>query len=795
MTRLAATRAVSHWAWRMFRRDWRSQFLVLTLLTIVVAVSSYGAALGHALAPSDQASFGSASARVQFSASDPAQASATIEQARQRLGPLQQITDTFVPVPGSVRQLDLRTQAGPGRFQAGNLRLRSGHYPLSNAEVALTADLSRLLGAPVGSTVTLPGAGSRRVVGLVENPSRLSDSFGLVTSPPTGRLVRYTLLVKASAASLAGFHAAVTMPGGIQLDTPTYYSHDLGVLLVAALGMILVAVVALTAFLVLAQRRVRQLGMLAAVGATRRQVRNVTVTHGLIVGAIAAVMGTAAAGVGWQLTNTVIVQVSGRRADWAAVPLWLILTPGLMGMVAATVAAWWPGRAMARVPVVRALSNRPLEAPTGHRPAAAAAAAFGLGAVCLHFGHQRNALLMISGLAAMIAAVLLTTPLAVRAVTGHIGWLPITARLAGRELGRNQSRSAAALATVTIAVGISVAAVVITAANAHPASAGNLSDRQLLIPLTGGRDGLLVPPRTAGQTAALDGAAARVAATVPASTLVPLNLVTDPAANPTSQARASGQLDAVQVVRQVGDQLRSWPLYQASPALLAALGGTGGHDFYTLHAGGSWTQASAQREAIATPAPLAGHAFTSLPQVLAAPAAVASHHWRAIRAGWLVESARPLTSGQLDAARTEAAKLGLVTETRDPQAYLGRWRVMFTLGGILVTVAVIAIALVLLRVQTTRDQQILTAVGAPRRARRAIAAAIATQLAALGTVLGIGGAYLTLILAYGDTLDRLRNVPWSALTSIVLGVPALTLATAWLSAGRGPTAIGRPAME
>jgi putative ABC transport system permease protein len=177
--------------------------------------------------------------------------------------------------------------------------------------------MSRFLAAPVGADVTLGGV-TRQVVGLVENPAQLDDAFGLVTTTPAGQQLRYTLLVKASSGQLTAFRATMTVPGSVTVDTPTYYSRDLGVLLVAALGMILVAVLALTAFLVLAQRRVRQLGMLAAIGTTRRQVRNVTVFHGLIVGAIAAALGTAAAGIGWALTGSQLAHASGRRVSWTS---------------------------------------------------------------------------------------------------------------------------------------------------------------------------------------------------------------------------------------------------------------------------------------------------------------------------------------------------------------------------------------------------------------------------------------------------------------------------------------------
>ena len=798
MSRLAPTRAVAHWAWRMFRRDWRGQALVLVLLTLAVAASSYGAAFSHSLAPNDQASFGSANARIRFTSAAPAVAATVVSAARSKLGEIDEITDTIVVIPGSVQQLDLRSQDPHGVFGSSTLKLRAGRYPVGGRDIALTPAMSQFLGAPVGTTVTLDAA-KRQVVGLVENPTNLDDAFGLVSTPPPGSQARYTLLVKASSGQLTAFRAAVKVPDGVTVDTPIYYSHDLGVLLVAALGMIVVAVISLTAFLVLAQRRVRQLGMLAAIGATRRQVRNVTLIHGLIMGVIAAVVGTAASAISWTATSSLIAQASGRRVSWDSVPPWLIVTPGLMGVVASAAAAWWPARTIARVPVVRALSNRPLEAPRGPHSAVAAIGALTLGVVCLRFAHQRNAPLMIIGLAAMISSILLTTPLAIRALTSHSRRLPVTGRLAWRELGRNQSRSAAALATVTIAVGISTAAVLITAANTHAPTAGNLSARQILIPATDTRDSAVIPIRTTSQSIALDEAAKQIATTLPNAAVIPLSLAIDPAAPRSPVAQATGGQDAAQVVRQQGRRLTSYPLYVATPQLLTTFGIEPRQldhlGYFAIDPTGTWSLLYSQRAPVPEPAPLHIHTYTSLPQLLVSPAVIEAHHWQVARAGWLLQNPTPITAAQDRAARNVAAQVGLAVETRAPQTYLGRLRWMFTVGGIAMTLAVITIVLVLVRIQTTRDQQILTAVGAPSRARRAIAATTAAALAALGTLLGIAGAYLTLILAYSDTLNRLSNPPWSALTSIALGIPVLALSTTWLTTSRQPPSINRPAIE
>ena len=59
------------WAWRLFRREWRQQILVLTLITVAVAATIFGAALGTNLPLPANAGFGSANALVNLPGNDP----------------------------------------------------------------------------------------------------------------------------------------------------------------------------------------------------------------------------------------------------------------------------------------------------------------------------------------------------------------------------------------------------------------------------------------------------------------------------------------------------------------------------------------------------------------------------------------------------------------------------------------------------------------------------------------------------------------------------------------------------
>ena len=58
---VAARRAVIRWAGRVFRREWRQQLLVVTLLTVAVAAAIGSITLVYNAAPADSAEHGSAS--------------------------------------------------------------------------------------------------------------------------------------------------------------------------------------------------------------------------------------------------------------------------------------------------------------------------------------------------------------------------------------------------------------------------------------------------------------------------------------------------------------------------------------------------------------------------------------------------------------------------------------------------------------------------------------------------------------------------------------------------------------
>ena len=142
-------------------------------------------------------------------------------------------------------------------------------------------------------------------------------------------------------------------PGGGHLTGGSRGANEavaagVGVLSVTAVALLLVALLASSGFMVMAQRRRRQLGMMAAIGASQRHLRLAVVANGAVVGVLAMSVGAAVGLVGWIVAHPRIETAVGYRVARLALPWWLIATVIVLGVLAATGAAWWPARQASR---------------------------------------------------------------------------------------------------------------------------------------------------------------------------------------------------------------------------------------------------------------------------------------------------------------------------------------------------------------------------------------------------------------------------------------------------------------
>ncbi len=820
---VAARRAVIRWATRMFRREWRQQLLVVTLLTVAVTAAIGSITIAYNSVPADDSDFGSANDVLSFDASDPQRLQTALDSAEESFGTLDVIGHRSVSVPGSVETLDYRSQTPGGAYTGELLALRSGSYPVGPGEVAVTHGVAESLRLEIGSTLALDGR-RRAVVGIVENPSKLSDEFALV-SPSAASPEVVDLFVDASEAEHDSFVRSLGDRSGSPYSGSMIMGSDvskttetLAMFSVATVFLLLASLVAAAGFAVVAQRRLRQLGMLAAVGATEKHVRLVMLTNGAVVGALAAAMGTIA-GLGlWLVFAPALESAVDHRIDRLSLPWILIAMAGLLAVVGATVAAWWPGRAVARLPVLLALSGRPPKPRPARHSAIAAAALIAVGISCLALSGRDSPPLIITGLLATILGSLLLGPLAIRTFSAVAGRVPIAPRLALRDLARYQARSGAALAAVTLALGIAATVVVIASAEeAKAASApASLSDRQIRVYLGPAEDRRLTPTTAPAQLDRFAAAARRVAAQLNRATVVPLQKATEPGAPPVAvgNTRFLPPVELTKSFRTTGEgkEYRAQSeAYVATPAVLAYLGIDPatidpGTDFLVdrsrtaknlvIPSFTSRTEIPVTNvQTIDTGRHLFGAQSGRNPPYFITLNGLRRHGWKQIPAGWLVQSSRSLASDQIAKARDAAAEAGLTIETQRESNPPTEVMSIATAAGGLLALAILAMTVGLIRGESAGDLRTLTAAGATSGIRRTLTATTAGALALLGALLGVAGAYVVLAATYHDDLGYLSDVPVLYIALAIIGVPLAATAAGWLLAGREPPAIARAVIE
>ena len=837
---LAARRPLIRWAWRLFRREWRQQILVIALLTVAVTAAVTSVTIAYNSGPLDYAEFGSANALFELDGADPRKLEASLAAAEERFGTTDVIGHRTLPVPGSVETVEFRAQDPRGPYVG--LALRQGSYPEGPGQIAVTDGVATLLGLEIGKTLALDGR-RRTVVGIVENPRELSDEFALVSPSSAAAPDTVTVLVDADMEAISAFRRAQgdrSAAVGFQLRGHYEPAPELAMFSVATVFMLLASLVATAGFAVIAQRRLRQLGMLAAIGATEKHLRLVLLTNGAVVGAIGALIGTVAGLALWVAVAPTLEPALDFRLDRLSLPWALLGMIAVVAVLCATAAAWWPGRAVARVPVTRALSARPPRPKPARHSAVVALVLIAAGIGSLVLADRDRAPLIVAGILATIVGMLLLGPLAIRLFARAAGHAPIAVRLALRDLARYQARSGAALAAITLALGIAATVVIIAAAEERK-SAGeppNLSNRQIRV-YTGATPG---PEAVAIQTPSqLERMAARVrrlAADLDDAAVIPLHNPYQPG----EPARPEGSLRVRRtevLVRKVADPenksgaficapppsgcyIYESRLHVATPALLRYVGidpaevdpntdflidkSVRTDDLVTVRfdrATRAIKEPQLIRRAVTNVQRIDSRKlFGSTkgesgvqPTSFVTLDGLRRRGWRQIPSGWLVESSRPLTSDQIAGARDLAAAGGLIFETRRENPSSTTLLAIATAAGALLALAILAMTVGLIRSESAGDLRTLTATGATSRIRRTLTAATAGGLAFLGALLGVAGAYLMLAATYFDKLDYLGRIPVLYLVLMVMGIPAAAAAAGWLFAGREPPAIARAVIE
>jgi putative ABC transport system permease protein len=138
-----------------------------------------------------------------------------------------------------------------------------------------------------------------------------------------------------------------------------------GLLVFAGIALFVGTFIIANTFTMLVAQRTKELALLRAVGASRRQVTRTVLIEAFVVGVVAAVAGLAV-GVGIGAAMRVLISTLGETVPDGP----LVVTPGtvatalLVGVLITMLAAWLPGRRAAKIPPVAAMSSVHAKATT-----------------------------------------------------------------------------------------------------------------------------------------------------------------------------------------------------------------------------------------------------------------------------------------------------------------------------------------------------------------------------------------------------------------------------------------------
>jgi putative ABC transport system permease protein len=425
---------------------------------------------------------------------------------------------------------------------SGGFTLRSGDAPQGSAEVALDAATAKKTGFAPGDRVTILFAGgpatftvsgiagfgeadnlagatmaafdlptAQQVLGKVG----VFDSIDVAAEPGVGA---EELRDRISAALPNGLEAVTT--DEVVAESSKAVADALGFFTTALLGfagisLLVGALIIWNTFSILVAQRTRELALLRAVGASRRQVRLSVVAEALVVGLVAAALGLGL-GVGVAAGLRAVLGVAGIEVPTTTLQVEprTVVAALLVGVVVTVLAALLPARQATKVAPIAAL--RAVDAPA--KPIGRVRIALGvtltaLGGAGLAWSIAEEGQLSLAGIAMLLtlAGVLVLAPVIGGAVTRVVG-VPLarlggtTAKLARQNALRNPRRTAST--ATALMIGLALVSTVTVVASSMKASVAEVvadSNRADFILKAASQAAPGLPPTLAEQLRAVDG--------------------------------------------------------------------------------------------------------------------------------------------------------------------------------------------------------------------------------------------------------------------------------------------------
>jgi putative ABC transport system permease protein len=574
------------------------------------------------------------------------------------------------------------------------------------------------------------------------------------------------------------------------------------------------------AFQVGARRASRDLALLAAAGADSRTVRRTVLAGGLVVGTVASVaattLGSAAAAVSLRVWSTDQVQVPWPwLGGFAAV-----------GTFIAVAAAWLPARRAARTDPVLVLAGRRADAPPRRWPPIAGAVLGLTGTLVALAGAATNqsVTVLVAGIVLAEVGLVIASGSIVGGLARLAGRFRGTTRLALRDAARHRTRTAPAVAAVLAACAAATAGLVFAGSQAQHDRLSYMPDAATGTFLVGA----LADPAHGLTTAQTDTVTSVVEkADVTTGALVPVTAVLGDGDNSTPVWVAprdqtgwisSPASTALGTVVDDGSSLDRLELLgvpdpgQVAAALRAGRVVVGANDLRDDGTAELVVEDSKSTDGGTRTVHVAATAVggplqppTNLPLI---PPSVADRLHLATRTSALVARVRPgawddAVRTTLDDALVAAVPASVKTDDGErhatASAYVepgrapwtggqGLAELLIVAGALVVALAAAWIATALAGTESLPDLATLQAVGAPPRTRRRFAAAQSAVITVTGAVLGAATGLVigaTVVLAereQGVTPDLLWmvDVPWAWVAGLVVAIPLLGAAAAWL---------------
>lgn len=552
--------------------------------------------------------------------------------------------------------------------------------------------------------------------------------------------------------------------------------------------------------------------MIAALGATDRQVRRVMVVGGAVTGGVATLAGAVTGLLLWFAYAPHLQAASGHHIGQLSLPWAVIAVVMAFAVLTAMRAARRPARAIARMPIAAALACAPRPRPA-RRTAIPGLVLLAGGVYLLAYAGGWGAtglsdtLHLLGGLVAVVLGCVLVGPLGISALAAAGRRGPVAVRLALSDLARYRARSGAALSAISVTVLIAVLICLFAAARYSDAVGyfgPNLPASQVVVYTPAGAasagfssQNLCAPASETPDASALrrDQAGVRaIAASLRTSDVLTLETATGLLLQTTDGGTDVGQpyVATPALLAHYGI-----PASQISPAAVVLTSRAGLSTAPALQLPLTCTFSNECRPGRCVARPHV-QVLSALPADLADPNLVLSPY--AVRryglhpypAAWLIQTPQPLTATQINGIRQQAELLGLTIQTKNDNPSLSQLDAWASGAGLLLALGVLAMSVGLVRSETAADLRILTAAGATSRTRRLITAATAAGLGLLGALVGTCVACLASAAYFrGQLSAELTHLPVPDLILILAGLPAVAAAGGWLFAGREPSHIAR----